>query len=99
MPERTPQTLGGLARAKALSPDERRQIARSGARARWHPPAGRPKPSLSPGKLARLIRYHTDHIKNRQVELRRLAKIALDDANDYDDVVAILERAADQLGE
>lgn len=35
-PERHAQTKGGLARAAALSPAERREIARNAAAARWH---------------------------------------------------------------
>src|SRR5271165_5870520 len=33
-----PQQRGGLNRARNLTPEERREIARSGAMARWHSP-------------------------------------------------------------
>jgi hypothetical protein len=36
-------SLGGLARAKALSAAERKAIAQEGARARWYWPDGAPK--------------------------------------------------------
>lgn len=37
---RTPQSMGGKARAKALSAEERSEVARRGALARWKGDAG-----------------------------------------------------------
>lgn len=40
----SPQSAGGLARAEALTPQERRKIARKAAQARWNRPVDtRPK--------------------------------------------------------
>jgi hypothetical protein len=48
MDDDSPQSLGGQARAKALSREERKEIARRGALARWNRPVAIPDPNVMP---------------------------------------------------
>lgn len=92
----SPQSQGGRARAAALSPADRREIARQAAKARW---ANRDTTATSPAKLRRLIEARVRKIKTEQAELRRLAAIALEVVGNADEVVTRLEAAAKALGD